>query len=194
MGYLKKLNKARLVRSMSFRRKSKELQSKTNDNGNYQTWEFQVTCNPKEYTDDIEKKHFACGTIDTVSTSRSGQEKDNNNVGTTNTATPQVVWGWLLSSCWGGSPDLIDKIDDVTFESSHDGTGDDSEPSMSRLDHVLELDAKKADDMSNITSAASMSIDDDDSNYSDSQSNYTQDESSYHWKLDGGNNCVTWSM
>eukprot|EP00571_Detonula_confervacea_P016725 CAMPEP_0172312906 /NCGR_PEP_ID=MMETSP1058-20130122/18773_1 /TAXON_ID=83371 /ORGANISM="Detonula confervacea, Strain CCMP 353" /LENGTH=178 /DNA_ID=CAMNT_0013026469 /DNA_START=60 /DNA_END=596 /DNA_ORIENTATION=+ len=175
------------LRSMSLRHKpkaSQPSQSKTNDND--QRWEFHVTSNPKEYTDEFEI-HRACGTIDTVSTSRSDEEADNTDAGTTNTAP--MGWGWLLSSCWGGSPDLT--TDDATFESSDDGTGDFSEPSMSRVDQVLELAAaNKADDISDITSVSSSSIYDDDSNDSESKSHCTQDASGRHGELDMGNNCV----
>jgi len=184
MGYVKKLGLKERLRSLSLPRRGKQRESSQYQSKNNARepiiWEFHVTSNPKEYTGDtIEKKTIrTCATTDTVSTSKSiGQTQDIDANSTTTTA--QLGWGWLLFSCWSGSPSNLNTVDDVSFESS-DGTGDYSEPSMSRIDQVLECDMKsiKADDISGVTSAASVDTDDSDecesevSHGSGTESNY----------------------
>jgi len=142
-----------------------------------QNWELHVTSNPIECTldhgnhnwfthklDDFlssfnEKDDFLSSFNENENSVSTGSDAtDNNDAPAKPTADKyETGWGWF-SQCWG-SPHLTNKTDDPTSESSYndDGTGESSQPSLSRVDQVLELSL--ADDVSDITSIPS--IDDD---------------------------------
>eukprot|EP00578_Thalassiosira_sp_NH16_P017303 CAMPEP_0181111084 /NCGR_PEP_ID=MMETSP1071-20121207/19076_1 /TAXON_ID=35127 /ORGANISM="Thalassiosira sp., Strain NH16" /LENGTH=183 /DNA_ID=CAMNT_0023194933 /DNA_START=91 /DNA_END=642 /DNA_ORIENTATION=+ len=171
---------------MSFRRKSKEVAARPRPSKT--EYEFRVTANPKERIDELPSARNE--SFETVAT----DETDNNTVGAPATSDSKG-WGWLLSTCLGGTYEgsaTAALNDGRSFQASYDGTGESSVPSMSRLDQVLELNNKtKADDISDITSAASIDDDDDDSN-SENKTIYSRDASD-HQALKKGNNCVWWS-
>ena len=90
---------------------------------------------------------------------------------------PDAGWAWLLMPSCCGSPDLTtNEADDLTYASSDDstiqssckddGSGDSSQHSESRINHLLKL--ARSDDVSDVTSAAS--IDDSGSDSDDSTS------------------------
>lgn len=144
-----------------------------------QKWELHVTSNPIEYTLDHGNPSWFIHKLDDFlssfnekddllssftenenSLSTGTDETDNYDAPAKPTADKyETGWGWF-SQCWG-SPHLTNKADDPTSESSYDddddGTGESSQPSLSRIDQVLELSL--ADDVSDITSIPS--IDDD---------------------------------
>jgi len=144
-------------------------------------WEIRVTSNPKEIPRDFnpaQSFNWLTNKMDDFLSSfhedfdGSGGMKDNENGTSTvnmSAATSKDDMssgcGWL-GHCWG-SPYLMNKVaggedTDPTYESSYDddGSGDSSQPSLSRIDQVLEVDAL-FDTVSDITSAPS--IDDSDS-------------------------------
>eukprot|EP00571_Detonula_confervacea_P012085 CAMPEP_0172313274 /NCGR_PEP_ID=MMETSP1058-20130122/19890_1 /TAXON_ID=83371 /ORGANISM="Detonula confervacea, Strain CCMP 353" /LENGTH=202 /DNA_ID=CAMNT_0013026903 /DNA_START=214 /DNA_END=822 /DNA_ORIENTATION=+ len=198
MGLLKKIKNKR---SINFRRKKSAAAeavaiSITTSSDSVQIPEFQVTSNPKEYSqdsltsfnwltnsfDDFKWRASTSGTTgDTSST-----QDDETGCGTTgDTSSTQdneieyiscapipvesrneTGWGWL-ASCW--HPSLDTKMDNPTYQSSYsdDGSGESSQPSTSRIDQILKLPA--ADEISDVTSVPS--IDDSDSDDSEELSN-----------------------
>lgn len=198
MGLIKKFQSRRNLRSL--RRKSKSVstaaavaaKAQSSTSTHDQNWEVHVTSNPNEYTpDDISlnwltnKMYHLSASFneDSVSTgsdvdgfeasSTGSDEADINDAPAKPTADKyETGWGWL-SQCWG-SPYLTNTTVDPTVESSYndDGTGGSSQPSLSRVDQVLELSL--ADDVSDITSIPSM---DDDSDSDSEHSSESEEES-----------------
>lgn len=186
MGYGKKMRKPRLP-PMSLRRKSKGAEDAPPPHPTKTEYEFRVMANPKEHVDESPS---ACDeSFETAAT----DETDDNTVGASATSD-KTGWRWLLSTCLGDTYEdsaIAASNDHPSLEASYDGTGESSVPSMSRLDQVIELNNKtKADDVSDITSAAS--VDDDDSD-SEKKTIYSRDASD-HQALQRGNNCVWWSV
>lgn len=75
----------------------------------------------------------------------------------------ETRWEWLFS-CW--RPSLVNKTDDLTYQSSYndDGSGESSQPSLSRIDQVLKVPLmvdEISEAISDVTSVPS--IDDSDS-------------------------------
>mmetsp|Transcript_18916 Transcript_18916/g.34080 ORF Transcript_18916/g.34080 Transcript_18916/m.34080 type:complete len:214 (-) Transcript_18916:1649-2290(-) len=150
-------------------------------------WEIRVTSNPKEIPREFntaQRYNWLTNKMDDFLSSfhedfggggGGSVMKDNDNSAPTvnkSAATSQDDMssgcGWL-GHCWG-SPYLMNKVTDEddtdpTYESSYDDddddrTGDSSQPSLSRINQVLEVDAL-FDTVSDITSVPS--IDDSDS-------------------------------
>mmetsp|Transcript_33259 Transcript_33259/g.59896 ORF Transcript_33259/g.59896 Transcript_33259/m.59896 type:complete len:159 (-) Transcript_33259:234-710(-) len=154
MGF-KKISKASLpLRYISLRRKSKAKATEAGPPApTNQKWEFQVTSNPKEYSDDA-----VVATVRTSESTATGSiEADDNR----DAVEPTTGWGgWLITSCWGSSY----KTDDRTFEAScnDDGSCESSQPSLSLVHKVLDV-STAVDDVSDVTSAPSIDEDDESS-------------------------------
>ena len=163
MGLLKKINKPSL-QSVYRRRKVAEAKLKGDgDQEQLSSAQFIVTSYPKEYSD------TSCPgcTASTTSTDANTDPISPNNKQIDASSPPDCNensggWSWLIS-CWGSSFLGDKQTDDRTYESTSsssnedendDGGSGDSSHSMSRIDTVLNLG--KPDDVSDITSAASV--------------------------------------
>jgi len=166
MGLLKKINKPSL-QSVYRRKKAAEAKLKGDDDQVEQlsSAQFIVTSYPKEYSDTSSCP--GC-TSSTTSTDANTDPISPNNKQIDASSPPDCNensggWSWLIS-CWGSSFLLGSKAptDDRTYDSTSsssneddgDGGSGDSSHSMSRIDTVLNLG--KPDDVSDITSAASV--------------------------------------
>ena len=166
MGLLKKINKPSL-QSVYRRQKAAEAKLKGDDDQEQlSSAQFIVTSNPKEYSDTSSCP--GC-TASTTSTDANTDPISPNNKQIDASSPPDCNensggWSWLIS-CWGSSFLGSKQTDDRTYESTSsssneddddgvDGGSGDSSHSMSRIDTVLNLG--KPDDVSDITSAASV--------------------------------------
>lgn len=149
-----------------------------NDTGGSSSMEFIVTSHPKEYSrDSIRTFNWVTNQFDDFeisddSTADETSSEDDDSDPTTSTPTKKYSnhesestggWAWI-SLCWGSN--AVKVTDARSYQSSNDEDDDDasndsSQPSLSRVDQVLALPAMADDDISDITSVAS--IDDSDS-------------------------------
>lgn len=166
MGLLKKIAAKPSLQSVYRKRKAAEAKLKGNgDQEQLSSAQFIVTSYPKEYSDTS-----SCpGCTDSTTSSDANTDPNNKQIDTTSPPDCNENsggWSWLIS-CWGSSF-LGSKLqtDDRTYQSTSssssneeddedvDGGSGDSSHSMSRIDTVLNLG--KPDDVSDITSAASV--------------------------------------
>ena len=164
MGLLKKIKAKPSLQSVYRRRKAAEAKLKGDgDQEQLSSAQFIVTSYPKEYSD------TSCPgcTASTTSTDANTDPISPNNKQIDASSPPDCNensggWSWLIS-CWGSSFLGDKQTDDRTYESTSsssnedendDGGSGDSSHSMSRIDTVLNLG--KPDDVSDITSAASV--------------------------------------
>mmetsp|Transcript_1660 Transcript_1660/g.3548 ORF Transcript_1660/g.3548 Transcript_1660/m.3548 type:complete len:187 (-) Transcript_1660:137-697(-) len=182
MGLLKKIKNKR---SINFRRKKSAAAeavaiSITTSSDSVQIPEFQVTSNPKEYSqdsltsfnwltnsfDDFKWRASTSGTTGDTSSTQDNEIEYISCAPIPVESRNETGWGWL-ASCW--HPSLDTKMDNPTYQSSYsdDGSGESSQPSTSRIDQILKLPA--ADEISDVTSVPS--IDDSDSDDSEELSN-----------------------
>ena len=166
MGLLKKINKPSL-QSVYRRQKAAEAKLKGDDDQEQlSSAQFIVTSYPKEYSDTS-----SCpGCTDSTTSSDVNTDPISPNNKQIDASSPPDCnensggWSWLIS-CWGSSFLGSKQTDDRTYESTSsssneddddgvDGGSGDSSHSMSRIDTVLNLG--KPDDVSDITSAASV--------------------------------------
>lgn len=185
MGLLKKIRSKRSMRPIRLRRKKSAAavvgsEASSDDGAGDRAWQYQVTATPKEYSREPSRGYFDWLTNKMDDLGNAGGSADETDTSKPHNACHPVElhvppgtydgWAWL-SSCWGPTLVKTDNTtdDDPTFQSSYDsscasdGTGESSQPSMSRVDQVLKL-AAVTSDVSDITSAPSIDI------YSESES------------------------
>lgn len=146
--------------------------------GSNSSMQFIVTSHPKEYSrdsirtfnwvtnqmDDFEISDDSTADETSLDDSDSPTKKPSNHGSSDGTGG----WAWI-SLCWGSN--AVKVTDDArSYQSSNEDDDDDasngsSQPSLSRVDQVLALRAMADDDISDITSVAS--IDDSDSDSSE---------------------------
>ena len=145
--------------------------------GSNSSMQFIVTSHPKEYSrdsirtfnwvtnqmDDFEISDDSTADETSLDDSDSPTKKPSNHGSSDGTGG----WAWI-SLCWGSN--ALKVTDARSYQSSNEDDDDDasngsSQPSLSRVDQVLALRAMADDDISDITSVAS--IDDSDSDSSE---------------------------
>ena len=163
MGLLKKI----AAQSVYRRRKAAEAKLKGDgDQEQLSSAQFIVTSYPKEYSDTSSCPGCTASTTSFDPISPNNKQIDASSPPDCNENSGG--WSWLIS-CWGSSFLLGSKAqtDDRTYQSTSissnededegvDGGSGDSSHSMSRIDTVLNLGMP--DDVSDITSAASVDI------------------------------------
>ena len=151
------------------------------DNGGISSsMQFIVTSHPKEYSrDSIRTFNWVTNQMDDFEISddntadeTSSDDSDPTSSKSTKKPSNHVSesaggWAWI-SLCWGSN--AVKVTDARSYQSSNEDDDDDasngsSQPSLSRVDQVLALPAMADDDISDITSVAS--IDDSDSDSSE---------------------------
>jgi len=180
MGLLKKINKPSL--QSVYRRKVAEAKLKGDDDQEQlSSAQFIVTSYPKEYSD-TSCPGCTSSTTSTVDDNTDSISTNNKQIDASSPPDSNENsggWSWLIS-CWGSSFLGNKQTDDRTYESTSSGSNEedddgvdggsgDSSHSMSRIDTVLNLG--KPDDVSDITSAASV-----DDSLSDSEDEDDEEE------------------
>lgn len=165
MGLLKKIAAKPSLQSVYRRRKAAEAKLKGDDDQEkLSSAQFIVTSYPKEYSDTSSCPGCTASTTSSDPISTNNKQIDASSPPDSNENSGG--WSWLIS-CWGSSFLLGSKAptDDRTYDSTSsssneedddgvDGGSGDSSHSMSRIDTVLNLG--NPDDVSDITSAASV--------------------------------------